>query len=142
MSFERVYTVWDYFDGPRDGLADFRGSPHYYKCSWDNEADDYSSEYELFPIDSSLLGPALEQWQIFKRWEADFHSGLVGQETHPGVGGINPRYDALEAVLNSALEPLGPPAHRATAAFRAIPPIEPLAPGIMRELEVSWSTVA
>jgi hypothetical protein len=140
--FERVYTIWDYFDGPRDGLADFGGSPHYYKCSWDEKSDDYSSEYELSPIDSDLLGAALEQWQIWKRWERAFHTGAVPQSTHPGHGGIDSRYDELEVIINRGIDALGPPVRRVSAEFRAVPSKEASAPGIMRELEVAWSTVA
>ncbi|MGK5047301.1 hypothetical protein ACQ4WP_15580 [Janthinobacterium sp. GB4P2] len=30
--FEPVYMVWDIDDGPRTGLASFRGLPHYFAC--------------------------------------------------------------------------------------------------------------
>jgi hypothetical protein len=140
--FERVYTVWKYDDGPRDGLADFCGSPHYYKSSWDNESDDYSVVYELSPIDGDLLRAALEQWQLWKFWERAFHAGEVPQSTHPGYGGIDSRYDELEVVINRGIDALGPPVRRVNAEFRAVPSTEHSAPGIMRELEVAWSTVA
>jgi hypothetical protein len=38
MTFEAVHAVWDYFDGPRTGLADYRGRPHYFVCKFDTAA--------------------------------------------------------------------------------------------------------
>ena len=35
MAFERVYSVLDYYDGPRAGIANFQGEPHYFICGWD-----------------------------------------------------------------------------------------------------------
>jgi hypothetical protein len=40
VAFERVHTVSDYFDGPREGLADYCGTPHRYKSVWDKAADE------------------------------------------------------------------------------------------------------
>ena len=30
--YEEVFTVMDYYDGPRKGVANFRGQPHFYDC--------------------------------------------------------------------------------------------------------------
>lgn len=35
-SFERVYTVTDYHDGPRRGIADFNGKPHLFVSEFEN----------------------------------------------------------------------------------------------------------
>src|SRR2546430_8411304 len=69
MSFERVYTVNDYYDGPRSGIADHGGQPYYYDCEWDEEADDYADIFILTPVDSDTLALALEQWAIWREWE-------------------------------------------------------------------------
>jgi hypothetical protein len=34
--FEKVYTMTDYYDGPRRGIADFDGRPHFYDSEWDD----------------------------------------------------------------------------------------------------------
>ena len=47
MAYERVHTVANYFDGPREGLADYQGSPHRYKSEWDEAADDWADPFEL-----------------------------------------------------------------------------------------------
>lgn len=31
--YERFYTVLDYYDGPRKGIADFQGKPHLYETN-------------------------------------------------------------------------------------------------------------
>lgn len=31
---EHVYTMTEYYDGPRGGVADFRGTPHVYRSLW------------------------------------------------------------------------------------------------------------
>jgi hypothetical protein len=140
--FEHVYTIWDFFDRPRDGLADFAGAPHYYKCRWDEGADDYSSEYDLSPVSAEFVQLAMEQWAIWKRWEEAFRTGTVSHDTHPGFGGVDQQYDELESKIDSAIAALGPAKLRATAEFRAATSTDPLAPEIKRGLEVQWSTVA
>jgi hypothetical protein len=106
MAFERVHTIWDYYDGPREGLADFLGQPHYYKSSWDTAADDWSPMYELAPVDAETLQLALEQWAIWLAWNEKFRAGQVAEESHPGHGGKIPRYDELEVILKSRIPDL------------------------------------
>ena len=48
--WERVHTVDEYFDGPRGGVADFRGVPHAYKCKWNADAGDWETAFELSPV--------------------------------------------------------------------------------------------
>lgn len=58
---EKVHSVWDFYDGPRTGIADYNGSPHYFACTWDVVSDDYGESYSLSPIDAETLALALEQ---------------------------------------------------------------------------------
>lgn len=49
--FERVYTVHDYWDGPRSGFADFGGVPHAYRSLWLDDLDEWDPDrFELSPI--------------------------------------------------------------------------------------------
>ena len=84
MARERVYTINDWYDGPRNGVADFRGRPHVYLCLWDKEKDEWSDEYLLNPIDNNTFESVIRDWQDWRRWETQFHSGKVSQESHPG----------------------------------------------------------
>jgi hypothetical protein len=33
--YECVFTVTDYYDGPRKGIANYNGRPHFYECVFD-----------------------------------------------------------------------------------------------------------
>jgi hypothetical protein len=84
MTLERVHMVWDFYDGPRSGLASFRGKPHYFDCEFDRTQDEYSDTYRLWPVDEEFLALATEQWKIYRAWERRFQSGELTVETHPG----------------------------------------------------------
>jgi hypothetical protein len=120
VAFEPVHTIWDYYDGPREGLADFLGRPHYYKNTWDEAADDWSPWYELVPVDAETLQLALEQWAIWLTWNEKFRAGLVPVESHPGHGGKIPRYDELEVMLESRIPDPGSGAVTAEGNFEVI----------------------
>ena len=87
--FEPVHAVDDYYDGPRVGVADFRGSRHRFR---------------------SLGWPPLETWDP----EDDRF------ELTPEVGGGSP-------VI-------------ARGVFRVRQPAPALPPGVLRPLEVQWTT--
>ncbi len=31
LNYEQVFTVLDYYDGPRSGIANYNGAPHFYE---------------------------------------------------------------------------------------------------------------
>jgi len=37
---EEVHFVIDYWDGPREGVADYCGTPHYFRCVFDEKRDE------------------------------------------------------------------------------------------------------
>ena len=139
---DRVLTVWDFYDGPRTGIAEYRGSPHYFSCGWDSASDDYSSIFDLSPIDGPTLTLALEQWAIWRTWENDFHAGLVAHDTHPGFGSTNARYDELGRLLKAALVASPLPCIQAIPTFLPDPGSSDLPPGVMRPFLVVWSNAA
>lgn len=141
MSFERVHMVWDFYDGVRSGIADYRGAPNHFDCAFDGDKDEYSDVYRLWPVDSELLDLATEQWHRYTAWERRVHSGEVSRETHPGHRGQDPRYDELEDRIDHRLKALGAPVSRALATFRACSDAPELPAGNLRELEVEWVDV-
>ena len=138
--YERVYMVWDIYDGIRSGLAEFRGVPHYFECVFEDE--DYTDSFELRRVDAALLAEATEQWSIYRAWESRFHSGEVPLETHPGHGGLVPRYDDLERSINARLESLTAHSVFASANFRFVESQPALPDGCLREVEVLWTPAA
>ncbi|MCX2181021.1 hypothetical protein KV205_10815 [Streptomyces sp. SKN60] len=96
--FERVYAESDWYDGPRAGLADIGGRPHYFRSDEYDHADE-ADEYRVWPASEAVVGLEREQWAIFARWNERSEAGEVGPESHPGHGGIDARYDELEQLL-------------------------------------------
>jgi len=134
--WEAVLTVHDYFDGPRNGIAMYRGSPHAYKCEWDSTADDWSEIFLLSSISDQQLAAVEEDWSIWRRYQARFHAGsLQAGDKHPALAVDWPRHDELRPVVEQALQ-----ADR-TGAFQAIPAfrgsLEPT-----HDFEVRWFPIA
>jgi hypothetical protein len=144
MRFEPVHAVWDYSNGPRTGLADYKGAPHYFACLWDDEEHVYSSSFSLTPVDEDTFRIAVLQWDILRRWQVAFRSGEVTTETHPSHGGVDPRYDELTADLKARLARAERLPLRVLANFRVVraPSDAPADAGSQdRTLEVEWLPV-
>jgi hypothetical protein len=138
--FERVHMIWDIYDGPRSGLTDYKGVPHYFNCILADEGG-YSEEFELFPIDSNFLSLAKEQWKIYREWEAKYHTGNEVLETHPGNRGLNTRYDELQDELDAKMKKLVKLDILCSANFQPLPNQSELPDVVLRDLEVEWLNV-
>lgn len=136
---QHVYMVWDIYDGVRSGIADFNGKPHHFKSRFDDEADDYSEVFDLKRVDEETLRLALEQWAIYRKWEADYHSGKVPLDTHPGHGGIDKRYDELELLLKQRISETSVCA-QANAEFTPKQHQVPRPEGCLLDMDVTWSS--
>lgn len=99
MTVERVYSITNFYDGPKEGIANYAGLPHHYLYEWDEALDDYAGTFSLAPVDTNTMELALEQWNIWRKWEVAFHRGAVAHRTHPAFGGMDARYDELAAIL-------------------------------------------
>ena len=141
MALERVYMVWDFYDGERSGIADYRGLPHYFECALDGDSGEYAEAYDLWPIDQGLLASAMEQWQLYRAWERRFHFGEVPVETNPGHRGQDHRYDELQHRIDQWMRTRGKPARHALARFLASEAQPELPAGCVREVEVEWTDV-
>jgi hypothetical protein len=96
--FERVYVELEWYGGPRAGLADVDGKPHYFQGNdWGDAAG--ADEYHVWPASDAVVELEREQWAIFARWNERHEAGTVGPETHAGRGGIDARYDELALLL-------------------------------------------
>jgi hypothetical protein len=99
IEYEIVYTITDFWDVPRGGVAQYQGKPHAYESLFDYSSDDWSDIYLLQPIDEETLNLALEDWAIWKRWEAAYLAGRTTSETHPALPEEEPRHKELQALL-------------------------------------------
>jgi hypothetical protein len=137
--FERVFTVTDYYDGPRRGIASFDGRPHAYDSPFDHWEERYEDLYELRPVDEMTFRIALEEWEIWLRWEAAFHAGTKTIDSHPALGPDRARHEELARDLAGRLAALPGPVIQARAVFR--PTGQPSDGGSRRWLEVQWTPV-
>lgn len=117
---EHVYVENEWYDGPRAGVADVFGQPHRFKSLFDEEDDQYLGTFLIWPIGQEELKLEVEQWRIFAKWDALRDAGKAGTETHPGHGGISPRWDEIESRLRTSRITVPEGAARATAVIEHI----------------------
>lgn len=130
-AFETAHTMTDYYDGPRGGVADFRGAPHLYESQFSNTANNYTDTFHLSPISPDVFRLALEDWAIWLRWEAAYKRGDTPHETHPALPADRARHEELEQILAGKLKIDPTNLVIATAEFRNTNSI----------LEVNWSVI-
>ena len=133
-----MHTVTDYYDGPREGIADLGGAPHLYKAEWYAEQDNYADTFMLMPLDSETLALALEDWAIWKRWERAFHQGLADPESHPALPSDRERFEELLDLLGERLVIDPERSVRKLGEFRARADAEVTPIGVLKDLEVRW----
>jgi hypothetical protein len=121
VTFERVYTMTDWYDGPRSGVANFEGKPHEYSCPFDHWLPGLGDLYELRPIDAATFRLVLEDWEIYVRWEAARAAGEVPAEPHGVLPADRERSAVIDELLASRLVAFVPPAE-GVAALAALPP--------------------
>ena len=98
LHMEKVYVENEWYDGPRKGIADYRGKPHRFIAKYENEKG-YLDVFSLFPIPQAELDLEVEQWKIFVEWNYKYESGESDVDSHPGNGGISARYDEIDQLL-------------------------------------------
>lgn len=102
-AWEAVHTMDDWYDGPRAGVADFLGSPHYYRSvyldtpKWNPDED----RFELAPLSQDAFEAALELQAIWERWHRAYKTGNAPDdpEDERVLPADRPQRDELERVL-------------------------------------------
>ena len=136
--YERVYTVVDYYDGPRKGIADYRGKPHLYECIFDEAKGNYSNSFLLAPLDSETFRLAMEDWAIWERWELAYHTAKTDLSTHPALPHESERHKELAGTLEKLLVVDAAKAVTRIGYFEATGG-EALPKGVVRPLQVKWT---
>lgn len=103
MTFEPVYTMTDWYDGPRRGVASFNGRPYLYESCWSNIESDEDDMFLLSPISDRLFAAVIEDWEIWRRWEVAYKSGSTTIETHPALPNDRERHVELATILKAQL---------------------------------------
>ena len=133
---EQVLTVETYWDGPKTGVATFKGEAHAYECVFDDRLDEWSWFYLLKPIDPGTLKLVKERWQIWLRWEEAHQTGRTTMSTHPALPEDRPRWMELMRILDSKLEVPASSDLAANGEFERLGP-----PGASEPWVVVWTTL-
>lgn len=137
--YEPVYTMTDYWDGPRRGIASFKGTPHFYESLFDEAENEGVSTFLLMPINEEIFQLALEDWAIWQRWLQAFQEGRTTRDTHPALPQDRPRHEVIKSVLEERLIIDPATTKRAKANFRVK---EGKLDGAgQKPLEVSWKVL-
>ena len=141
-----MYSVTEYWDGPREGVADYGGAPHIYRSVWRREADDWDSDrYFLCPVTPEQAALAIEEWAIWKRFAEHYRgrSAPVPErlEEWGALPEDLPRLRELRLLLAPILRLDPSRCIVARAAFRPIGLTQ--VPGfVVPNLEVQWTVCA
>jgi hypothetical protein len=136
--FEQVFTVTDYYDGPRKGIANFLGEPHFYDCIFDETKGNYSNLFRLTSIEEGIFKLAMEDWGIWQRWELAFNTGKTDISTHPALPDETDRHLQLKRILEKALVSEPEKGITKVGQFEPLGGQE-LPSGVLRPLQVKWT---
>jgi len=103
QAWEQVYTVNDFYDGPRLGVANLHGKPHIYQAEFSDGLDDYTGSFWLREIDQNLLTLVLEDWAIWLRWNKAYKQGSATIESHPALPDDQARHNEISLLIGDQL---------------------------------------
>ncbi len=104
--YGEILTISNYYDGPKEGIATYKGKPHHY-LFLDEEVISEDSWVEMFllkPLDAATFELAMESWQIWIRWEEAFYSQETTLDTHPALPEERQRYEEIDKILKTNLQ--------------------------------------
>ena len=105
LLFEHVYTIDEWRAGPRAGVANFAGAPHFYRAV-SPDSDAWSADearFELTPLSSELFAMMLEASALFHRWHPGPRTGADLVADPPDATGERARYADLDRQIADAL---------------------------------------
>jgi len=92
---EKVLAIFDWWDGPLQGLATFEGSVCFYERIFDEDEDEWSGDYYLTPLDDASVRRLLRDWDIWcKQVEAGTytdHLSLDRRSLYDDIVGAAPQ---------------------------------------------------
>jgi hypothetical protein len=104
-TWDRIYTINDYYDGPERGVADLQGTPRIYQKLFSKEDDEYTNRFLLSKIDLELLALVMENWNIWLRWNAAYRQGKVNVKTHPALPEERQRHEEQSLMIGDRFKP-------------------------------------
>jgi hypothetical protein len=127
--YEQVFTVTDYYDGPRAGIANYHGQPHFYKCIFNEAKDDYLELFRLTPLNTEIFQLAMADWNIWRQTDVS---------THPALPHEANRHAELRRILERSIVTDPDRAILRVGRFEALGESS-LPKGVIRPLQVEWT---
>jgi hypothetical protein len=135
--YETVFTVTDYLDRPRKGIANYQGKPHFYECVSNGLKDHGAELFQLTPVDPETFEMAMEDWEIWRRWLVAFYEKKADISTRPALPGDVGRHVELKLILDEVL--VSDPQRSTMRVGRFEVLEEPSIPErVIRQLQVKW----
>ena len=105
LLFERVYTIDEWDEGPRSGVANFAGVPHYFRSVGESR-----ERFELTPLPREVFELILEADALFHRWHPgpQTRTGIAVGGARAVEGAERARYETLQSDIAAALQSLVP----------------------------------
>lgn len=116
--WEPVIALYDYYDGPRSGVALCGGEPHVFESEFSEADDGYTDRFYVMKIEPALLPLIQEGWEIWLRWCHAFHRGEAALETHPALEQDRSRSDEIQAAIGDRLIVMRDRSRTLQATFR------------------------
>jgi hypothetical protein len=120
VAWERIFTINDFWDCPRLGVAQVFGRPHIYESPFNSLKDDFEDFYLVCPIDPDLLALVLEDWEIWNRYSEAFDRGEVSREDHPALPQDRPRHTDIKGLIGTRLRTDPSNCRKLRAEFRRV----------------------
>lgn len=136
QEFEKVRLVHDYWDGPRTGIADYEGRPHWFENIFDQDKDDYSDLFWLTPLSDNTLRLAQHQAEIFSRWRLAFAEGQVDLASHPALPEDRETYECQAAAIKHEVASSAEKRFKARGQLKRLG--TPPEPGMISDFQVKW----
>jgi hypothetical protein len=99
---DKVYS-FDWYDGVRSGVATYNGLP----CYFESQCVDIYTEgvdwFKLSLISKEAFEQEIEQWALWRKYEAAFRVGQIGTEHHPFLPEDRERGNELKRQLEHQL---------------------------------------
>lgn len=138
QGFETVQVVHDYWDGPRSGVAEYDGRPHWFENIFNEQQDDYSDFFWLTPLNEEIFELAKQQAEMFLRWRQAFNRREVDLSTHPTLPGDRETYNRLAAVIKQEVVANTSRRFKRRGQLKRLGP--PVEPSNISEFQVKWDS--
>ncbi|WUH88981.1 hypothetical protein OG900_01760 [Streptomyces sp. NBC_00433] len=115
--YEQVHVELARWDGPREGIGDIGGVPHYFSSTFGEAGE--AGDFLVRPVTAAVFALERELYAITTAWERRLQAGEADRDSNPRNGGVDARHDELTELLAPHREvPEG--ARRPAARMRSV----------------------